>query len=101
MLNLGSPGDRPTALTVGSNGQSTLYSGTITGSGSLTKAGAGSLILTGANSATGGLAVAQGNLYVSPDSLGNGPIVIDGKLYISEPGAGPHDLLGDQRGRAG
>jgi autotransporter-associated beta strand protein len=86
-LDLGSGTDGPVALVVGSNGASTRYTGTITGRGSLTKTGVGSLVLTGANSSTGGLAVAQGNLYVSPDSLGNGPITIDGKLYISEPGA--------------
>ncbi len=81
----GVAGDRPVELTVGSNGASTLYSGTITGTGTLIKTGAGSLVLTGASSA-GGLHDAQGSIYASPDSLGNGPIQIDDKLYISEPG---------------
>lgn len=85
-ISLGGGADRPIELTVGLNGASALFSGTISGTGSLTKTGAGSLVLTGANSFSGGLHDAQGSLYVSPDSIGSGPIQIDDKLYISEPG---------------
>ena len=47
----------PIALTVGGNNGSTLYSGALSGSGSLTKIGAGTLVLSGSNSYTGGTTV--------------------------------------------
>ena len=43
----------PIALTVGSNGQSTTYSGSLYGSGGLTKVGSGVLTLTGSNNYAG------------------------------------------------
>ena len=61
-------------LTVGNNGQSTVYSGILTGSGILTKIGAGTLILSGANTFSGKTAITGGTLQIGVDSgLGNAP----------------------------
>jgi autotransporter-associated beta strand protein len=49
-------------LTVGPNNQSTLYSGVLSGSGSLVKAGSGTLTLTAGNRYTGGTSVTGGTL---------------------------------------
>jgi outer membrane autotransporter protein len=49
-------------LTIGSDGSSTAFSGAITGTGGLTKAGAGTFTLSGANSYTGATTVAGGTL---------------------------------------
>jgi autotransporter-associated beta strand protein len=66
------------ALIVGSNNASTYtYSGSLTGSGSLTKASAGTLILNGANTFTGVV-----NVDTAQPSSGN-----DGILYLASPGA--------------
>ncbi|TAL05279.1 MAG: hypothetical protein EPO07_03785, partial [Verrucomicrobia bacterium] len=53
------------ALTVGGNGQSTTYSGVLSSSGSLTKTGAGTLTLSGANSFSGTTTIGQGTLALS------------------------------------
>jgi autotransporter-associated beta strand protein len=52
-------------LTVGSNNLSTAFSGVIQDDGSLTKTGTGTLILSGANTYTGGTTIARGKLVVS------------------------------------
>ncbi|MGI9177958.1 MAG: beta strand repeat-containing protein, partial [Pirellulales bacterium] len=57
--NLANGGNR---LSVGGNGQSTSYSGTLSGTGGLTKAGVGTLTLTGSNAHTGGSTLAGGTL---------------------------------------
>ncbi|WP_167671096.1 autotransporter domain-containing protein [Microvirga terricola] len=55
------------------------FSGNISGSGSLTKDGAGALTLTGINTYTGGTRVNGGTLVIgTPDSLGSGPVTFDG-----------------------
>ena len=48
-------------LTVGSNNLSTTFSGVIQDGGSLTKVGRGTLILTNANTYTGGTTIEQGH----------------------------------------
>ncbi|MBB5036243.1 beta strand repeat-containing protein [Prosthecobacter dejongeii] len=70
-LNLTNAGNNPVALTVGGNNQSTLYSGAISGSGSLIKTGTGSLELTAASTHTGGITVNNGSLLVN-NSSGSG-----------------------------
>jgi outer membrane autotransporter protein len=75
-------------LTIGSTGQSTTLSGTINDGGispakggSLVKAGAGTLTLTGANTYSGGTTIGDGTLAISSDaSLGvaSGDVTIDG-----------------------
>jgi autotransporter-associated beta strand protein len=56
-------------LTVGGNGQSTTYSGGISGSGGLTKSGSGTLTLSGNNSYSGGTTVSGGRLVGTTASL--------------------------------
>ena len=79
------------SLTVGDLGTSTIVAGTISGTGgSLVKAGAGKLTLTGDNSYTGGTTIAGGTLQ-----LGNGGatgsvtgnVVNDGTLAINRSNA--------------
>jgi len=50
------------SLSVGGNNQSTTYSGSLSGSGLLTKVGNGTLTLSGSNSASGGTTVSAGGL---------------------------------------
>ncbi|WDZ80295.1 autotransporter-associated beta strand repeat-containing protein (plasmid) [Ensifer adhaerens] len=58
-------------LTVGSNGLSTDVSGTISGTGgSLVKAGAGTLTLTGENTYSGGTTISGGVLRIGNDGVG-------------------------------
>ena len=59
------------SLSVGSNGQSTTYSGVLTGSGSLTKVGGGRLALTGANTFLGATNVNAGELAVNGSIAGS------------------------------
>ena len=59
------------SLSVGGNGQSTTYSGVLTGSGSLTKVGGGRLALTGANTFSGTTNVNAGELAVNGSIAGS------------------------------
>jgi autotransporter-associated beta strand protein len=58
-------------LTIGSNNQSTTFSGVIQDSGGLSKTGTGTLTLTGANTYTGTTTVSAGTLQVS-NNTGSG-----------------------------
>ncbi len=56
-----------------------LFSGVMSGAGSLTKTGSGALTLTAANSYSGGTSVSGGTLNVDNDNnLGTGNLVLDG-----------------------
>ena len=64
-------------LTVGGDNTSQGFSGSITGSGGLTKTGTGALILLGASSYSGGTTVSQGSVHaLVTGALGTGPITI-------------------------
>jgi autotransporter-associated beta strand protein len=69
----------PKTLFIGSDDSSTTFSGVISGTGNLTKVGAGTFILAGPNTYTGSTAVLGGTLLIdgslspsSPVSVGNG-----------------------------
>ncbi len=67
------------ALTVGGNGSTNTYSGTLSGNGaSLNKAGAGTLFLTSANSYTGGTTFTGGLVNFIPGAIGSGPLTFNG-----------------------
>lgn len=59
------------SLSIGGNGQSTTYSGVMTGSGSLTKVGSGRLALTGANTFAGATNVNAGELAINGSIAGS------------------------------
>jgi autotransporter-associated beta strand protein len=97
-------------LTVGSNNLTTTFFGVIQdgglsgeSSGTLTKMGGGTLVLTNANTYTGGTTVRRGNLIVTNTSgsgTGLGPVHINsGRLGGTGIIAGSV-TLGDRRGRA-
>ncbi len=66
------------ALTVGNNSQSTLYSGALSGPGSLIKTGTGTLTLTGKSRHTGGTVLDGGTLNFERDAIGSAPITFRG-----------------------
>jgi fibronectin-binding autotransporter adhesin len=77
-LSLGSA-----ALTVGAGDGSSAFDGVISGSGSLVKDGAGTFVLTGANTYSGGTTVAVGSLAGTSTSL-QGNIVNNGLLVFDQ-----------------
>jgi autotransporter-associated beta strand protein len=72
---------QPVALSAGNNGQSTAYSGVLSGNGSLTKIGGGALRLTGANTFSGNTLVSAGTL-----TLGNANALQNSNLDPSGAG---------------
>ena len=67
-------------LTVGSNNRSTTFSGIIQDGGSLTKVGTGKLVLTNANTYTGGTTISNGKLVVqnvSGSGTGSGAVEVN------------------------
>ena len=62
------------SLTIGPDGDSTVYSGALSGAGSLTKTGTGTLTLSGSNTYTGSTKVSAGVLTVN-GSLASGSTV--------------------------
>ncbi|MBN9548101.1 MAG: autotransporter outer membrane beta-barrel domain-containing protein, partial [Alphaproteobacteria bacterium] len=63
-------------LTTGGNGKSTIFSGTLTGTGGLTKTGSGTFELSGSSTLSGTTEVAAGTLLVS-GSLGDSAVKVD------------------------
>ncbi len=70
-------------LTTGGNGASTTFSGIISGTGALVKAGGGTFIITGANVYSGGTTVNAGTLQGTTTSL-QGNIAINSTLSFSQ-----------------
>ena len=65
------------ALTVGNNESSTTFSGSLSGNGSLIKIGNGELVLTGADSYSGGTTIDAGTLVATAaDAIPDGPLTI-------------------------
>ncbi len=69
-------------LTVGNNNDSTTFSGSLSGNGSLTKIGNGELVLTGANRYSGGTTIDAGTLVATDASA-----IPDGALAVGAGGA--------------
>ncbi|NBV87734.1 MAG: hypothetical protein EBS01_16020, partial [Verrucomicrobia bacterium] len=67
------------AMNVGANGNSTVYDGSLSGSGSVNKVGAGALVLAGSSSYSGGTKLSGGILSVANTSaLGSGSLTFNG-----------------------
>ncbi|MBN8457976.1 MAG: autotransporter-associated beta strand repeat-containing protein [Verrucomicrobia bacterium] len=65
----------PVALTIGSNGQNTVYTGILSGGGSLVKTGAGTTLLTAVNTYLGATTVNTGILELADSGAINGTTV--------------------------
>ncbi len=74
----------PVALAVGQNNASTAYSGVLSGDGSLTKQGTGTLTLSGANTFRGGATISAGRVSANHMlALGSGPVANNGTLDLT------------------
>lgn len=72
------------ALATGADGADSRFDGLISGSGGLVKQGAGTLVLTAANSHSGAGRIEAGTLQLSGQgSLGSGDLQNDGRLLLS------------------
>jgi len=80
-LQLGAGGG---ALDVAEAGHTLTWNGALLGTGAFEKTGAGALLLTGANSFSGGLTVSGGTLTGAVASLGGGDIVNNATLVIDQ-----------------
>ena len=68
-------------LTTGNDNTSTTYSGVISGTGSLSKIGTGTLVLAGANTYSGGTTLAAGTLRLENNqALGTGALTTTGSV---------------------
>jgi RHS repeat-associated protein len=82
---------QPVALTIGQDDASTTYSGVLSGSGSLIKAGTGTLTLTGNNTYTGSTTVSGGALQIGDGSTSGGAVasnIVDNAALTFDNAAG-------------
>ncbi len=93
-LTLADTNGAPVNLEVGGNNQNTTFSGAISGAGTLTKVGDGSLDLNGTSSWTGGLGIDPGTIVLGSDAalgapnnpltfLGSGTLQAGGPVTLS------------------
>ena len=93
-LNVVSTSGSAITLTVGANGQSTVFNGSLSGSNvSLNKAGTGTLALGGSNVFTGGITINDGHLTINnAAALGTGTLTFnkdaDTNIHLSLAGSG-------------
>lgn len=80
--NAGTP--NAVALTVGGNGSTTTYAGVLSAGGSVIKAGAGTLTLSGANTYTGGTTLNAGilNAGIGQSGTTSGPLGASGAIVF-------------------
>jgi autotransporter-associated beta strand protein len=84
-LVLATVASQSVTLNVGNNGQSTTYSGNLSGGGGLTQTGPGILTLTGSNTYTGSTAVKAGTLQATSTASLPG-YATAGKISVSNGG---------------
>ncbi len=78
-LSLTNADSDPVALTVGSNGSNSGYAGSLSGAGSLVKAGPGTLALLAPSTFSGGTTLGGGTVRLdNPGALGSGAVAHDG-----------------------
>ena len=79
------------SLTVGQDGASTVYSGALSGAGSLAKSGTGSLTLSGSNTYAGTTRVSAGVLYVNGSLASGSAVTVSSSATLGGTGtiAGP------------
>ena len=91
-LSLTNTAGAAVALTAGNNGANTTYSGTLLGSGGLTKVGAGRMILAGSNLYSGGTEVDGGTLVAANgangSATGSGNVTLSGGTLASAASGG-------------
>jgi autotransporter-associated beta strand protein len=86
-------------LTIGSNGSDQLFAGIISDSGSIKKIGAGTLILMGANTYSGGTVVHAGRLFVANSSesgTGSGLVRVEAGALGGSGTIGSAALVGNR-----
>jgi autotransporter-associated beta strand protein len=88
-LGLNDTANNAVALTVGNNNASTTYNGVLSGSGSVSKVGTGSLALGGSNTYSGNTSVTGGKLYVN-NTTGSGT---GGGNVTTTSSGGSHPVL--------
>jgi autotransporter-associated beta strand protein len=101
-LSLMNAQGNPITLTIGTNGNSTTFSGNISGSGNIVKVGTGSLTLGGTNTFTGTMTIAAGTVAFDTN------VAFSGASHVTVlPGAsiglflsGPQPLLASSLGPA-
>ena len=81
----------PMTIVVGANNANTAYSGALSGGGSLSKTGTGTLTLSGASSYGGGTSINQGAIQVT-----NGSALGTGNIYIGSSGTLTYNTSGGQ-----
>ena len=82
-LTLSNTAGSAVALAVGGNNSSTTYSGALSGGGSLTKLGAGTLTLSASNSYSGATSINAGTLSLT----GSGALATTGAVNVAASGA--------------